>query len=270
MTFVRSSALPLFLALAACSAHPPIEKAEPAPTGVVASPASVEIIDAGAAPGMTMRAPRATLSTRAVSVAAIKGNLVARDAQGREAIITTGATDDAPSLSPDGMTIAFRRYRTTSLDGSHDLDLVSVTGGEPEILVPEAASSDPEPLGVSLHWLGPPEFSVDGKRVFFNVENGRIGAVCAVDLTTKKVSWILAALESELIHKGPYRGNFFAIRRETLVLNGPEIEACYVLHSTTGKKLRTVRCHDGPQGAESDPAESASLQYPSARKELGL
>ena len=270
MILVRSSALALVLALAACSPHPPVEKAEPAPTVVVAPPAPVDILDAGTAPGVTTRAPRATLSTRAVGVAAIDGNLIARDAQGRDATITTGATDDAPALSPDGMTVAFRRYRATSLEGSHDLYLISVTGGEPEILVPEAASSDPEPLGVSLHWLGPPEFSVDGKRVFFNVENGRLGAVCAVDLGTRKVSWILTALEYELIHKGPYRGHFFAIRRETIGLDGPEFEACSVLHSTTGKKLRTVRCHDGPQGAESDPAYSASLQYPSARRELGL
>ena len=79
--------------------------------------------------------------------------------------------------------------------------------GDPELLVagdgPEGA---PHGAGIELWSLGAPEFSVDGTRVFFSVANGELGALCDVDVATRKARWILTAIQTEVIRKGPFQG----------------------------------------------------------------
>jgi hypothetical protein len=263
MASVRPLAsLLLGLALASCREPPPPVVAEPPPETRTATVSSAEPGGAQVDAGPRCAAAPGHLSSRAVSVAEGNGCIVARDAAGREAYLTTTGVDDWPELSPDGKTVAFRRHGST-LGRPTTIHQAFVETGDPELLVTEDGPDGPHEAGIELWGLGAPKFSVDGARVFFHVWNGDLGALCAVDVATRKVRWILTALQAEVIRKGPYRGHFFALRHEHDTLYGPPEDRCYVLHSMTGKKLRRVPCKD-PDGPD------ATIYDPVARRSIGM
>jgi hypothetical protein len=265
MSFMRSLASPvvvIVLALAACRGAPsPTALAEIAPTPDAATPEppSASAVAGSVAP---RRRPAAHLTAPAVTVTAVDGSIVARDAAGHEAALTAEGTDDSPALSPDGKTVAFYRHPTAARGGPPAIYRIGVLEGEAQLLVAEEPFEGPHAMELPLADLGSPEFSVDGARVFFHVRNGDLGAICDVDLATGKVHWVLTAVETELIRKGPYRGHFFAIRREHDRSDEPLDERCYVLHSVTGHKLRAVPCLAGDA--------EATLKNKAARRAIGL
>lgn len=264
---VRTGGVVFLLGLSACGREPVQAVAETAPA--IASPppsrsggAELPAASSRARPRAVAPAPRGHLSGRAVGVVAIDGDVVVRDERGREARLTTEGRDDSPALSPDGKTVVFRRHATRAREGPLSLQLIGVSDGEPELLVAEDASDSS--AGLPLVDLGAPEFSLDGRRIYFSVQNGRLGALFGVDRATKKASWILTAVATEQIRRGPYRGHFFALRREQTAPDGPYQDVCYVLHSVTGDKLRAVQCNGDY------PHDLGSIQDPAARKELGI
>ncbi len=264
----RTNGFVLLLGLAACGREPVQAVAETAPVIVSPPPRGSGIAELPAASSRARSraatpALRGHLSGRAASVEAMDGDVVVRDARGREARLTTEGRDDSPALSPDGKRVVFRRHATRAREGPLSLHLIGVDDDdEPELLVVEDPSGSSAEL--PLVDLADPEFSLDAKRVYFHVQNGRLGALFGVELTSKKASWILTAVATEQIRRGPYRGHFFALRREQAELDGPYRELCYVLHSVTGDKLRAVQCNGDY------PHDLGSLGDPAARKELGI
>jgi dipeptidyl aminopeptidase/acylaminoacyl peptidase len=193
------------------------------------------------------------LKERAVSVEVVAGDVIARDAHGNTAALTTEGKDDEPTLSLDGMSVAFVRRPN---GGGRDLYRVPVDDGDAERLVADGPL-DP-PGGVDMVDLSSPLFSLDGKRVLFTVTNGRLGAVCGVDLATKKVTWLATAVEAELLRKGPYRGQLLIAHRSDSP-SGGFVERCEVWDSVKGKLIRAIPC-----------GNEANLTDPGARRALGL
>jgi hypothetical protein len=229
-------------------------------SGRAISPEPPEPAQTGAST-LDLPKPHPSLAVRAVRASSERGDIVVWDERGRETWLTVDGTDDEPALSPDGTLVVFRRFDLPSREGSSSLVMLTLTTGNIETLV-TPGPDDGSPCE-EARWVSSPTFSLDGARVFFSAWNGQLGAACAVELERRTVSWVMTAIEWELIERGPYRGHFFAIRREHDGLYDPYYELCYVLHSVTGQKLRAVDC------AGSGPHEG-SLQNRAARRALGL
>ncbi len=172
------------------------------------------------------------------------GNIVAKDESGNEAELTSIGLDRWPALSPDRRTAVFSRMRTRGALFPRDIYLARVDGGAPELLV----ADDPSVLLDHLFELSgvrAPEFSIDGKRVFFLIDNGfQNDVLCAIDLATKKISLIIGRWDHRLIRQGAYQGHFLVLRRVPSASGAGREPACSIVDSESGKTLRPHDCQE--------------------------
>ncbi|APR84322.1 Hypothetical protein A7982_09671 [Minicystis rosea] len=169
------------------------------------------------------------------------GDIVVEDADGRSAVLTSLGADSQAELGPDGQTVVFARRRSVDGGEVHDLFIARVTGGAPELLVAEDPKT--EVKGYPLSGLRAPEHSVDGKRVFFLVDNGyHNDALCSVDRATKVVSVITSFWDHRQIHEGPLAGHFLVLKSKDGRLSGES--QCFVVHATTGEVIRPESCQE--------------------------
>gem|GEM_PF-798673 len=148
----------------------------------------------------------------AMSVHAEAGNLVLVDDAGNARSLTSGGTDAAPVLSPDGRHVAFiRRGTAAPVDAgpgaaeSNQLWLVDAGGAAPRLLVDAHAEADPRRV---LAGLGSPVFSPDGGTVYFlSTAWATSEAVHAVDLADGRERFVVPGNSVDVMPAGEYAGD---------------------------------------------------------------
>jgi hypothetical protein len=184
---------------------------------------------------------RSRLTGPAKEVFERRGAIVARDKDGKEEELTSSGLDLLPSLSPDARTVVFLRKRSADTDLPTDIYLVRVDGGDAELLVRE------DPSVVVLYYelwgVHAPDFSADGKRVFFGVINGREEAVLAIDLVTRKITAIASGWDHRVIRRGTHSGCLLLLKRQYLPPpTGGWVPACSIVNSVDGSLVRSIDC----------------------------
>jgi hypothetical protein len=193
------------------------------------------------------------------------GNIIATDAQGHVARLTSTGWDSDPVLSPEARRVLFLR-KLADVPSSdppyyrHDVYLVRTDDGEP----PEVIVAD-EPTR-SVHgdgrypWmtgLNTPEFFPDGRRIAISIDYLRGECIVTVDLETKKVVFIAAAFGHDhvLIPRGPHAGDFVL----DLLPDVHSGDECWLVDGMTGKKKRNLTSVD-PRCVDTQRMRAA-LQY---------
>lgn len=177
----------------------------------------------------------APLSGAAQTVAAQDGRIVFTNSAGQSRPLTSGGRDSEPNLSPDGRTVVFvRGTNAKPLDSgageadANELWTVGTDGKNAALLVRSAAHPKPELL---LAGLNAPQFSPDGKRVYFmSAAWATSGAVHAVELATRKVTFVCAGNDLEVIRSGEYLGHLI-VQQHKYFLGGGSYDWYWLLRA---------------------------------------
>ena len=198
------AAICLLLVTAGCGAEPPAQTLAEAPA-VTEVPSVVGAPQPLAVGAVVKPRPLGHLPGPATEVTSSDGDIVARDGAGHEARLTATGMDMWPEVAPDGRTIVFSRGRDTRDGWPRDLYLARVDRGDPELLVAE----DPDVhvdggIDLPLHELARPDFSIDGRRVFFQIQNGfHNPGLCGIDLAARSHP----AGDAEVVRADPPRAS---------------------------------------------------------------
>ena len=185
-----------------------------------------------------------TSHARGQTVAAQNGVVVFTASTGSTRPLTTGGRDSEPNLSPDGRTVVFVRSNPSAkpLDSgageadANELWTVGADGKNATLLVRSAAHPEPKFL---LAGLSAPQFSPDGKRVYFmSAAWATSGAVHAVEVATRKVMFICAGNDLEVIRTGEYRGHLI-VQQHKYFLGGGSYD-WYWLVRPDGKEVNPI------------------------------
>jgi len=148
------------------------------------------------------------------TVSARDGNLVFTDAAGRSTQLTSLGADEQPSLSQDAKWIVFVRRvsggKLWSPGGDVEPNEIWIIGtnGEDAHRLVRSRECAVGSRGCDLVGLGRPQFSVDGKTVFFDGECAMTSqCVSRVDLSTGKRRRVTDGSHFSVITKGRYRGD---------------------------------------------------------------
>jgi len=183
---------------------------------------------------------------RAQSVGVEAGNVIFTNATGRQAKLTATGRDSAPNLAPDGRRVVFVRATPGQLvatgsgeEEAIELWLIETNGKNATLLV--RGASHPQPENV-LAGMQAPQFAPDGKRIFFlSAAWATSGAVHTVDPMTKKVAFVCAGNDLEVIRRGEYRGHLI-VQQHRYFLGGGSFDWHWLL-KPDGKEV-------GPIGEE--------------------
>ena len=170
---------------------------------------------------VTLSAARATAQT----ASAEHGNIWLTHAAGHKHQITDTGLDCCPAVSPDGQRIVFvRKTQGMKVEvgwGSaeaNEIWTVDVTGQQPRRL---ARGADHFHENAPLAELGSPQFSPDGKRVYFWGAAAAVsGNVYAIELDTGALRFISGGHNVEVIQRGPYRGCLIVQKHKYFVGGG--------------------------------------------------
>lgn len=151
------------------------------------------------------------IQLHAQSVTTEVGNILFTDADGKTVQLTSSGTDAFPSLSPDGRMVVFVRtvkggpISTGSSEGPPtELWVTDIRTLKAELLV---ASKQAEDMKEVLAGFTYPQFSVDGKRIFFlSSAWATSDAVHCVDVASKRQRFVTDGNSLEVIRSGPHRG----------------------------------------------------------------
>ena len=147
----------------------------------------------------------------AQSVTADAGNIVYTGPDGKVAQLTSSGADAFPSLSPDGRMVVFVRtvkgepISTGSSEGPPtELWVTDIRTLKAEMLV---ASKQAEDMKDVLAGFTYPQFSVDGKRIFFlSSAWATSDAVHCVDVASKRQRFVTDGNSLEVIRNGSLKG----------------------------------------------------------------
>jgi hypothetical protein len=210
-------------------------------TSAEATPAvDTGAIDAGAA--AHARRPLAHLPGAASEVISDDGDIVAKDGAGNEARLTATGMDLWPVLAPDRTTIVFSRGRNARDDWPRDLYLARVDRGDPELLVAEDPDKSVDIL--RLVGLASPEFSIDGKRVLFEVQNGfHNPGLCAIDLETRTITLLATQKAYAQIRRGPHRGQLLILHFAAQYRSNGSDWECEIVDGANGRRVAPHDCY---------------------------
>jgi Tol biopolymer transport system component len=149
--------------------------------------------------------------SQAQSVASDAGNIVYTDVHGKTTQLTNSGVDAFPSLSPDGRMVVFVRtvkgepVSTGSSEGlPTELWVTDIRTLKAEMLV---ASKQAEDMKEVLAGFTYPQFSVDGKRIFFlSAAWATSDAVHCVDIASKRQRFVTDGNSLEVIRSGALKG----------------------------------------------------------------
>lgn len=201
------------------------------------------------------------LSAVAQTVSVIEGNVFISAGTGGTKQLTSSGGDSDPALAPDGKTVAFvralseRKVSTGSGDDNSEIWLMHSDGSHAErIVVPRAAEKMQEVLGL----LAAPQFSADGRRLFFETTAwATSGAVHVLDLATRKDRFVCSGNSLEVVRTGEYR-DCLLVQQHRYFVGGGSYDWFWLLRPD-GKEV-------GPVGDDTDMFHSTfSLEHKEAR-----
>ena len=187
------------------------------------------------------------VSSRAQIVSVKDGNVFITDAAGQLRQLTDSGRDSDPALAPNGQTIAFvralpeRKVSTGSGDDNSEIWCIRTDGSHAERMVaPRAAPKMQDVLGQ----LAAPQFSADGRRLFFETTAwATSGAVHVLDLATRKEHFVCAGNNLEIVRTGEYR-DCLLIQQHRYFIGGGSYD-WFWLFRADGKEV-------GPVGEDTD------------------
>ena len=222
MLTLRSAAAALVLA--ACSRSTPEQR-----------DAAVIHIGIPAPPPPTMPASDGAVAKAATAQPADPVVVVVQTRHGN---VKLPAIDRDPIASPSGDSVVYAR--------GDDLYLRGEFSEEEHVLVRGAPSTKPEE---NLTTLNSPRFSPDGDRVYFlSAAWGNTEAVHAVDLATKRVSFVVEGKRMDVVRKGPLRSDLVVVRERVGAGGGAPYDEAWLV-GPDGKEIRALARMDAP-GAE--------------------
>jgi len=184
------------------------------------------------------------------------GNICLGGSAGEVKRLTSSGHDSEPALSPDGKWIVFvrtipgKKISTGAGDANaNELWQIRTGGKEATLLVrPKAGGRDENPLA----GLSKPQFSADGKLVYFMSENwATSGALHVVDTTNGKKHFICPALDFEVVPSGEYR-DYLLVQQHRYFLGGGSYDWFWLLKAD-GKEV-------GPIGEETENFKATYLK----------
>lgn len=179
---------------------------------------------------------------RAQIVSVQNGDVFIAAQNGSPTQVTKSGRDSDPALSPDGQRIVFaratpeRKVSTGSGDETSELWLVQADGTKPlRILEPRAA----ENMEQVLAKISRPQFSADGRRIFFETTAYATSqAVHMLDLTTRKEHFVCAGDDLEVLRSGKYRDHLL-VQQHRYFIGGGSYDWYWLLRPN-GKEVGPV------------------------------
>jgi dipeptidyl aminopeptidase/acylaminoacyl peptidase len=182
-------------------------------------------------------------ATMAGPLSVRNGNICMVGSSGEIKELTSSGDDSQPVLSPDGHWVVFVRTLPgkTIATGNGDspateLWQIGVDGKHATLLVRPRSSDKMENV---LANLSKPQFSSDGRRVFFVSDAfATSGAVHVVDTTNGKEHFVCGGSDVEVIRSGEYR-DCLLVAQHRYFIGGGSYDWYFLLHAD-GKEIGPV------------------------------
>ena len=176
-----------------------------------------------------------------------EGNIIFIAQDGARRQVTDRHLDAEPSLSFDNRQAVFVRRTPghpieTGIDAVDDNELwvapVDGSGAPRRVLAGHAGGFDPGPEMV-LAGFGAPQFSPDGKRIYFTAATwATASAIHTLDLTTGKTTFLFPGLGVEVIRTGEHAG--FLIGEKDPITQDRGRIVIYWLLNPDGSEVRRI------------------------------
>lgn len=184
------------------------------------------------------------VGAQAQTASVVAGNVVFTDAAGHAVNLTSTGRDSAPDLAPDGRRVVFVRATpgqmantATGEEEATELWVVNTDGGNLTRLVRGVGGPKPQD---GLAGMETPQFSPDGKRVFFlSLAWVTSGAVHVVELATRQVRYVCPGNELKVVRAGQYRAHLL-VQQHRYFLGGGSYDWWWLLTADGKKEVGVV------------------------------